>query len=156
MPGSVTIPDVQVGSDTVGSEIEVVAVSRASAKNACVTDPVLMKIFRIIEQDEPSHWTPYEGWLRTHGQRDPNRWERLIDSFIALPTFLMALSSFSVPVVIIPAEDKDDPPQQLKSIGTGPWQLVESVPGSYVKRMIVGAPYDKKIEFVTTREREAA
>jgi peptide/nickel transport system substrate-binding protein len=51
----------------------------------------------------------------------------------AQPTFLMALSSFSVPVVIIPAEDKDDPPQQLKSIGTGPWQLVESVPGSYVK-----------------------
>lgn len=49
------------------------------------------------------------------------------------PTFLVALSSFSVPIVIIPAEDKDDPPQQLKTIGTGPWQLVESVPGSYVK-----------------------
>ncbi len=49
------------------------------------------------------------------------------------PTFLIALSSFSVPVVIIPAEDKDDPPQQLKPIGTGPYQLVESVPGSYVK-----------------------
>jgi peptide/nickel transport system substrate-binding protein len=49
------------------------------------------------------------------------------------PTFLIALSSFSVPIVIIPAEDKDDPPKQLKSIGTGPWQLVESVPGSYVK-----------------------
>ena len=41
------------------------------------------------------------------------------------PTFLEALSSFSVPIVIIPAEDKDDPPQQLKPIGTGPWQLVE-------------------------------
>ena len=39
------------------------------------------------------------------------------------PTFLIALSSFSVPVVIIPAENKDDPPQQLKSIGTGPFQL---------------------------------
>jgi peptide/nickel transport system substrate-binding protein len=51
----------------------------------------------------------------------------------AQPTFLIALSSFSVPIVIIPAEEKDDPPQQLKSIGTGPWQLVESVPGSYVK-----------------------
>ena len=51
----------------------------------------------------------------------------------AQPTFLEALSSFSVPIVIIPAEDKDDPPQQLKSIGTGPWQLVECVPGSYVK-----------------------
>ncbi len=28
------------------------------------------------------------------------------------------------------------------------------LPGVYVQRMIVGAPYDKKIEFVTTRERE--
>ena len=49
------------------------------------------------------------------------------------PTFLIMLSSFSVPIVIIPAENKDDPPQQLKPIGTGPFQLVESVPGSYVK-----------------------
>ncbi|SLK08169.1 CoA transferase subunit A [Novosphingobium mathurense] len=29
------------------------------------------------------------------------------------------------------------------------------LPGIYVQRMIVGAPYDKKIEFRTTREREA-
>jgi 3-oxoacid CoA-transferase subunit A len=30
------------------------------------------------------------------------------------------------------------------------------LPGVYVQRMIVGAPYAKKIEFTTTREREAA
>jgi len=30
------------------------------------------------------------------------------------------------------------------------------LPGIYVQRMIVGAPYDKKIEFRTTRHREAA
>ena len=30
------------------------------------------------------------------------------------------------------------------------------LPGIYVQRMIVGAPYDKKIEFTTTRERQAA
>ena len=30
------------------------------------------------------------------------------------------------------------------------------LPGVFVNRMIVGAPYDKKIEFRTTREREAA
>ncbi|HEX9805643.1 MAG TPA: CoA transferase subunit A [Alteraurantiacibacter sp.] len=30
------------------------------------------------------------------------------------------------------------------------------LPGVYVQRMIVGSPYDKKIEFVTTRERKAA
>lgn len=30
------------------------------------------------------------------------------------------------------------------------------LPGIYVNRLILGAPYDKKIEFVTTRERTAA
>ena len=30
------------------------------------------------------------------------------------------------------------------------------LPGVYVQRMIVGAPYDKKIEFTTTRETESA
>ena len=30
------------------------------------------------------------------------------------------------------------------------------LPGIYVKRMIVGAPYDKRIEFRTTRQREGA
>jgi acyl CoA:acetate/3-ketoacid CoA transferase alpha subunit len=30
------------------------------------------------------------------------------------------------------------------------------VPGIYIKRLIVGAPYDKKIEFRTVREREPA
>ncbi len=30
------------------------------------------------------------------------------------------------------------------------------LPGVYVQRMILGAPYDKKIEFLTIREREAA
>ncbi|WP_067734285.1 CoA transferase subunit A [Novosphingobium naphthalenivorans] len=29
------------------------------------------------------------------------------------------------------------------------------LPGVYVQRLVLGAPYDKKIEFVTTREREA-
>jgi len=49
------------------------------------------------------------------------------------PTFILALSSFSIPIVIIPAEDENDPPQQLKTIGTGPFELVQSVPGSFVK-----------------------
>ncbi|HYZ47458.1 MAG TPA: ferritin-like domain-containing protein [Sphingomonas sp.] len=46
------------------------------------SDPVLMRIFRIIEKDEPSHWAPYDGWLAAHARRAPNRWERAIDSFI--------------------------------------------------------------------------
>jgi peptide/nickel transport system substrate-binding protein len=49
------------------------------------------------------------------------------------PTFIEQLSSFAVPIVIVPAELKDDPPQQLRTIGTGPWQLVEYVPGGFVK-----------------------
>jgi len=48
------------------------------------------------------------------------------------PTFIEKLSAFSVPIVIIPSEDEQDPPQQLKIIGTGPFQLAENVPGSYV------------------------
>jgi len=30
------------------------------------------------------------------------------------------------------------------------------LPGVYIQRIVMGAPYDKKIEFVTTRKREAA
>jgi peptide/nickel transport system substrate-binding protein len=67
------------------------------------------------------------------------RWDAPDNSTFAIymkkaqPTFLLALSSFSVPIVIIPSEDKDDPPQQLKTIGTGPFELVQAVPGSFVK-----------------------
>ena len=46
------------------------------------SDPVLMKIFAIIKKDEPSHWAPYEGWLREHGKRDYKWWERRVDTFI--------------------------------------------------------------------------
>lgn len=46
---------------------------------AVQSDPRLMRIFRIIEQDEPSHWAPYEEWLLEHGRRKPNWWERTID-----------------------------------------------------------------------------
>ncbi len=49
------------------------------------------------------------------------------------PTFIEALSSFSVPIVIIPAEHKDDAPQQLRPVGTGPFRLLEFVPGSHAR-----------------------
>jgi hypothetical protein len=45
-------------------------------------DKVLMKIFTIIQKDEPSHWAPYDRWLREHHKREPRWWEHLIDSFI--------------------------------------------------------------------------
>lgn len=49
------------------------------------------------------------------------------------PTFIEALSSFSVPIVIIPAEHKDDAAQQLRPVGTGPFRLLEFVPGSHAR-----------------------
>lgn len=45
-------------------------------------DASLMKIFAIVEKDEPSHWAPYESWLDAHSRRQPKWWERTIDSFI--------------------------------------------------------------------------
>ena len=55
------------------------------------TDPTLMKIFTIIEQDEPSHWAPYDAWLRANGRRDPKWWERAIDQFIHGELLLLKL-----------------------------------------------------------------
>ena len=62
------------------------------------SDAMLMKIFRIIRDDEPSHWAPYDGWLDAHGKRPPNRLERAIDGlihsellFIKLPILFLTL-----------------------------------------------------------------
>lgn len=46
------------------------------------SDSRLTKIFEIIREDEPSHWAPYDSWLKRHGKRDPAWWERIIDGFI--------------------------------------------------------------------------
>jgi peptide/nickel transport system substrate-binding protein len=52
----------------------------------------------------------------------------------AQPTFIEAISAFSVPIVIMPAEDRDTPALQLtRPIGTGPYRLVDQVPGGEVK-----------------------
>ncbi|MEA3009109.1 MAG: hypothetical protein QOJ91_801 [Sphingomonadales bacterium] len=54
-------------------------------------DRALMKIFRIIERDEPSHWEPYEAWLRQHGKREPRWWERAVDTFIHSELLILKL-----------------------------------------------------------------
>ena len=54
-------------------------------------DPGLMKIFRIIKQDEPSHWAPYDGWLRANAKREPKWWERAVDTFIHSELLLLKL-----------------------------------------------------------------
>lgn len=68
-----------------------------------------------------------------------DKWETPdADTFIirmkrALPTFIEQLSSFTVPVVIIPSELADAPAQQLQIIGTGPFKLEEFRADSAVK-----------------------
>jgi hypothetical protein len=47
-----------------------------------LTDRGLIKIFGIIEEDEPSHWAPYDGWLDAHNQRNDTWWERMIDRYV--------------------------------------------------------------------------
>ncbi len=46
------------------------------------SDPVLVRIFEVIRKDEPSHWAPYEAWLKAHARRTAHWWERAVDSFI--------------------------------------------------------------------------
>jgi hypothetical protein len=79
-------------------------------------DKVLMKIFRIIEKDEPSHWAPYDGWLKANGKRDPTWWERAIDSFIHSELLFLKLPVlFLNPFVKRRTDwaDAQDPAQQL-------------------------------------------
>lgn len=54
-------------------------------------DQRLMRIFGIIRRDEPSHWAPYEGWLKANGRRDPRWWERAVDGFIHSELLLVKL-----------------------------------------------------------------
>lgn len=63
----------------------------------------------------------------------PDKYTFIIRMKKAQPTFIEDLSSFSQPVVIIPAEQKDKPALQLEPIGTGPFQVVENVADSHVK-----------------------
>jgi hypothetical protein len=55
------------------------------------SDAQLIKIFRVIEQDEPSHWAPYDEWLQAHGRREPSWWERAIDQAIHSELLLIKL-----------------------------------------------------------------
>jgi hypothetical protein len=54
-------------------------------------DRQLQKIFHIVEVDEPSHWAPYEAWLkRNHGGKP--RWnERVADKIVHATMLLVKL-----------------------------------------------------------------
>jgi hypothetical protein len=51
-------------------------------------DNRLVKIFKVIERDEPSHWLPYEAWLEANDGGRPTRRERAAD-FLVHRTLLM-------------------------------------------------------------------
>lgn len=46
------------------------------------SERALVKIFKVIERDEPSHWAPYQGWIERHGGRRPNWAERMADGWV--------------------------------------------------------------------------
>jgi hypothetical protein len=82
------------------------------------SDKALIKIFTIIERDEPSHWAPYEGWLKAHGRRDPKWWERAIDTFIHSELLVLKLPIlFLNPWLVRQTDwaDAADPAERLAS-----------------------------------------
>lgn len=81
-------------------------------------DRMLLKIFRIIERDEPSHWAPYDAWLRANGKREPRWWERLVDTFIHSELLFLKLPAlFLTPRLRRRADwaDAHDPAERLAS-----------------------------------------
>jgi hypothetical protein len=51
-------------------------------------DQRLVKIFKVIERDEPSHWLPYQTWLEENDGGRPTRQEKIAD-FLVHRTLLM-------------------------------------------------------------------
>lgn len=57
-------------------------------------DRILHRIFETIRKDEPSHWAPYDGWLKAQGKRNPRWWEHAIDGFIHSELLFLKLPWF--------------------------------------------------------------
>ena len=68
-----------------------------------------------------------EGW------ETPDDLTFVINMKQAQPTFLEDMSSFSVPIVIVPSELAGADALQLEPVGTGPFELVEFIADSHVK-----------------------
>jgi hypothetical protein len=54
-------------------------------------DRQLQKIFRVIEEDEPSHWAPYEAWLKRNKGGEPRWNERTADRIVHATLLLIKL-----------------------------------------------------------------
>jgi hypothetical protein len=56
-------------------------------------DKGLMKIFHVVERDEPSHWMPYEDWIRRSGRPMPYLSEKMADVLVHRSLVLAKLPS---------------------------------------------------------------
>jgi hypothetical protein len=81
-------------------------------------DPGLMKIFKVVERDEPSHWQPYDQWLRANGKRDPKWWERAIDTFIHSELLFLKLPVLFLAVGLRRRRDWPDSSDPAESLAT--------------------------------------
>lgn len=74
------------------------------------SDPVMLRIFRVVEKDEPGHWQPYAAWLARNGRVGPSWRERWYDYWIHKSLMLVKLPALfldwrSVRLVRWPDED---------------------------------------------------
>ena len=79
-------------------------------------DKQLQKIFHVVEVDEPSHWAPYEAWLKRNQGGDPRWNERLADKIVHATMLLVKLPALYLnPFVARRGEwpDAADPPPAL-------------------------------------------
>lgn len=60
------------------------------------SDPMLVRIFRIIEKDEPSHWQPYHRWLTQQGRVTAKFGEKATDFWIHKSLMLAKLPAIFV------------------------------------------------------------
>lgn len=59
-------------------QVEILLKNRHILSNRGMTS-----IFKVVERDEPSHWMPYDAWLRANGRRPKPRWrEKWTDYWI--------------------------------------------------------------------------
>jgi hypothetical protein len=79
-------------------------------------DERLLKIFDVIEEDEPSHWAPYEGWLKRNQGGDPRWNERIADKIVHMTMLLVKVPALYLnPFVRRRGDwpDASDPASQL-------------------------------------------
>lgn len=55
-----------------------------------LSDRGMTSIFKVVERDEPSHWMPYEAWLRANGRRPRPRWRELWTDFWIHKSLMLA------------------------------------------------------------------